>query len=82
MGCYEALFFDGRNQHTTKMLRSTLKSFLVCVHCDEPLKINKKNALALYMSENIVCSHCGLNNDFPLYWLLAKAKINIVGGSE
>lgn len=77
MGCFESIFHDGRGQHVTKMLRASLKEFLTCIHCEAPLKITKRNAASFYLSENIVCGECGANNDFPLYWLLAKAKVRV-----
>lgn len=75
MGCYEALFLDGRSLTISRMLQKDLGSFLDCLHCNEKLKINKKNAPPLYLHEFIMCESCGLRSDFPLYWLLAKSNM-------
>ena len=78
MGCYEALFLDGRKQPIRNMLTKQLSEFLKCIHCDAQLEINKKNAPMFYLSEQVECKNCGLISSFPLYWILAKAKVNIV----
>ncbi len=77
MGCYEALFRDGRSQHIARMLNSQMGELLKCLHCDAKLKVTKKNAPALYLTEQILCKNCGLVSEVPLYWLFSQAKINI-----
>lgn len=78
MGCYEALFLDGKKQPLTHMLKKQLFEFLKCIHCDANLKINKKNAPMFYLNEQIECKNCGLVSEFPLYWILARANFTIV----
>ena len=75
MGCYEALFLDGRSLTITRMLQKQLGALLNCIHCESKLKIKKSNAAQLYLHESFICENCGLRSDLPLYWLLAKAKI-------
>jgi hypothetical protein len=79
MGCYEALFLDGRKQHVTHMLKKQLFEFLKCIHCDANLRINKKSAPIFYLNEQVKCQKCGLVSEFPLYWILARAKFTLVG---
>ena len=54
-----------------------LKEILVCIHCDKPLRVTKSNAPNLYISEQIICTSCGLPSQVPFYWLLARAKVTI-----
>ena len=77
MGCYEALFIDGRSQTISRMLKKQLGSLLKCIHCKEPIKINKQNALDFYLKEEINCVHCGLQTEFPLYWILSMSNLLI-----
>lgn len=77
MGCYEALFLDGRKQAISRLLKRTLGDFFKCIHCDADLKIRKKHAPLFYLKEQVYCDNCNLISEFPLYWLLAKAKFSI-----
>lgn len=78
MGCYEALFLDGRSQAIAKMLNRQLRELLTCVHCEAAITITKRTAPALYLMEQVECKSCGLSTPVPLYWLFGKAKVNIV----
>ena len=78
MGCYEALFLDGRGMHISRMFQKTLKDVLECVHCKNPFKIKKKNAPMFYLHEQFICEECGLVSEFPLYWLLAHGNMRII----
>lgn len=78
MGCYEALFMDGRSQRVAKMLNNTLKELLNCAHCKAKIRITKKNAVGLFLQEHAVCSKCGLLSPVPLYWLFGLANLNVV----
>lgn len=75
MGCYEALFLDGRSQNISRMLQKELGNLLNCIHCNSKIKIGKKNATEFYLHERIYCKHCGLLSEFPLYWILAKSNM-------
>lgn len=75
MGCYEALFLDGRSLNVSRMLQKQLGEFLSCIHCNSKLKIKKNNAAELYLHESFICESCGLRSELPLYWLLAKANM-------
>ncbi|MFA6630147.1 MAG: hypothetical protein WCS55_10350 [Sulfuricurvum sp.] len=77
MGCYEALFLDGRSQNVSRMLQKELGNLLNCIHCNSKLKIGKHNATEFYLHERIYCKHCGLVSEFPLYWILAKSNMTI-----
>lgn len=77
MGCYEALFLDGRSLTISRMLQKQLGDFLNCIHCESKLKIKKANAAELYLHEAFTCESCGLRSELPLYWLLAKAKMTL-----
>jgi hypothetical protein len=48
--------------------------FLSCVLCKGPLKITGENALGVFMTENVDCPKCGAEQNFPLFWLMAKAS--------
>lgn len=82
MGCYEALFLDSKAQHIGHMLNSTLRDILICTHCDARIRITKKSAPQIYLTERIVCRNCGLLTQVPLHWLLAKAKLKVVPDKE
>ena len=77
MGCYEALFLDGRSLTINRMLQKQLGDLLNCIHCESKLKIKKSNAAKLYLHEWFICENCGLRSELPLYWLLAKAKMTL-----
>lgn len=77
MGCYESLFLSGRKQHVANLLNKSLKPFLKCIHCDESFRINRKNAPGVFLHESVICRKCGLNSDFPLYWLLSLGDAKI-----
>jgi len=77
-GCYEALFLKNRPLKLARMLNKELKPFLKCIHCEAPLRIDKNNAPALYLSEHIQCKKCGLVSEFPLYWLFCVTNVSII----
>lgn len=77
MGCYEALFLKSRTQPIAQMLNKNLDSFLKCIHCEAPLRINRDNAPTLYLIEQMQCKSCGLVSQVPLYWLFSVAKVTI-----
>ena len=77
MGCYEALYSDGRSMGIKNILQKNLKTFLQCLHCKSDLKITKQNAAILYLHEKIFCKNCKLFSDFPLYWILSKSDMVI-----
>lgn len=77
MGCYEALFLRSRSQPIARMLNKTLESFLKCIHCEAPLRIDRHNAPTLYLAEHMQCKSCGLVSQVPLYWLFCVAKVSI-----
>lgn len=77
MGCYEALFLDGRSLQISRMLQKHLGDFFCCIHCESKFKIKKANAAELYLHESFICENCGLRSELPLYWLLAQASITL-----
>lgn len=78
MGCYEALFIDGRSQHIGRMLNRELGELLKCPHCKTQIKISRANAASVYLQEQAQCKECGLIASLPLYWLLGQASVKIV----
>ena len=78
MGCYEALFLDGRSMSISRMLQKTIGDMLSCIHCGAPFRIKKKTAPMFYLHEKFQCEKCGLMSEFPLYWLLAKSGMEFV----
>lgn len=77
MGCYEAMFLKSKAQPIARMLNKNLESFLKCIHCEAPLRINRDNAPTLYLIEHMQCKSCGLVSQVPLYWLFCVAKVTI-----
>lgn len=77
MGCYEALFMSNRRPLLIASLNKGLKPFLKCIHCQSVIKINKKNAPAMYIRDQLICDKCGLQSAFPFYWLMGTTKISI-----
>lgn len=77
MGCYEALYLDGRKQPIARLFKNTLKDFLQCIHCGEDIKIKKKHAPLFYLSEQLYCEKCQMITEFPLYWLMSKTNLSI-----
>ena len=78
MGCYEALFLDGRSMSISRMLQKTMGDMFSCIHCEAPFKIKKWNAPMFYLHEKFRCEVCGLVSEFPLYWLLAKSNMKFM----
>lgn len=77
MGCYEALFMNTRNPPLINSLNKSFKPFLKCIHCNSEIKINKKNAPAMYIRDQLACDKCGLQSAFPFYWLMGQSKITV-----
>lgn len=78
MGCYESLFIDGRSMSIGKALQKGLGDFLSCIHCESPFKIKKSNASAFYLHEQFMCETCGAISEFPLFWVMAKSKMEFM----
>lgn len=78
MGCYEALFLDGRRMSISRVLQKTMGDMLSCIHCEVPFRIKKKNAAMFYLHERFQCEKCGAVSEFPLYWVLAKGNMKFV----
>lgn len=77
MGTYECLFERKRTVGVTKMLRSSLRQFIKCIHCGKPIRLSRDNAVGMYLREILVCQKCGLASPLPLYWLFSQANIKI-----
>lgn len=77
MGCYEALFMNARHLPLIRSLNKSFKPFLKCIHCSSDIKINKKNAPAMYIRDQLVCDKCGHQSAFPFYWLMGQSKATI-----
>lgn len=77
MGSYECLFDDKPKDGVTAMLGKALRGFLKCVHCSQPLRLTRPNAINMYLRETLTCHKCNLASPFPLYWLLTHGKVTI-----
>ncbi|MES2927014.1 MAG: hypothetical protein V4843_09360 [Pseudomonadota bacterium] len=77
LGCFEALFANGRDKPVTKLLSESLRPFLKCVHCKAPLRLHRANAAQMYLRETLTCNRCNLTSSFPLYWILAQGELKI-----
>lgn len=76
LGAFECLQTSGprpMSKLVTKMLKGTLN----CLHCKKPLKLDRGNAMSLFLTEQVTCAGCGLVSQVPLYWLLAQAGLKI-----
>lgn len=82
MGCYDALFVKNRQSLLINSLNKGFKSFLKCIHCNQNIKINKRNAPAMYIRDQLACDKCGLQSSFPFYWLMAQSKVTVSAGAE
>ena len=82
IGCYQAMFGDGRKQSILKFLNKHLSSFLKCTHCGSSLKIDRVNASKMFLQEQIPCKSCGLMSEFPLYWIVSVTNMKIVRDSS
>ncbi len=77
MGCYEALFMNTRHPALINSLNKSFKPFLKCIHCAQDIRINKKNAPAMYIRDQLECDKCGLQSAFPFYWLMGQSKVTV-----
>lgn len=73
LGTFEAVFDVSHEQPITDWANETFGKFLQCVACDGRMVVARENAPRLFMAEDIECPHCGINQQFPLWWLLAQA---------
>ena len=76
LGTYECLTGSTQGLMTKKVLKP-LRSMLTCLHCDKPFRLDRQNAMSIYLQERAHCKACGLESEVPLYWLLAKANVKI-----
>lgn len=76
LGTFECLTGSTQGLMTKKVLKP-LRSMLTCLHCDTPFRLDRRNAMSLYLQERAYCKACGLESEVPLYWLLAKADVQI-----
>jgi hypothetical protein len=76
LGSYSGLFSKGACSVCNSMNR-LLNPFLMCPHCDAPVRIRKSEAGRFFTSHKLFCRKCQHEHDFPLFWLLAKSKWSI-----
>lgn len=76
LSTYHALFEKGRSPLVGVMNR-TFKSFLKCPHCTAPVKVTKGNSARFFVAQKLSCKSCGLDHDFPLFWLMSQANWSI-----
>jgi hypothetical protein len=41
------------------------------------LKLDRGNAMSVFLTEQATCARCGLVSQVPLYWLLAQVGLKI-----
>lgn len=73
MGSYIALFCKAPCPIASSMNR-VLKPFLICPHCDAPVRIRKSEAARFFTVHKLSCRKCGHEHDFPLFWIMAKTE--------
>lgn len=76
LGAHESLLTRGARP-VTKYIAKMLKPVLTCLHCKTALKLDRSNAMALFLTEQVPCASCGLSSQVPLYWLLAQGDLKI-----
>lgn len=81
LGAYSGLFGQGTCTVCDGMNR-LLKPFLICPHCDAPVRIRKSEAGRFFVSHKLLCRKCHHEHDFPLFWLLAKSKWSIADDGD
>lgn len=81
LGSYSGLFGKGYCPIRSSMNR-LLKPFLICPHCEAPVRIRKNEAARFFTSHKLWCRKCEHEHDFPLFWLLSKSKWSISDDGE
>jgi len=77
LGTYECLIGSAHGPLSKQVLKA-LRPMLTCLHCNKPLRFSRENAMSMYLQEQANCGSCGLVSEVPLYWLLARANIQVV----
>ena len=70
LGTFEAVFKDSHEQPVTDWANETFGKFMQCVACGNEMTVDQGNAPRLFMAEEIECAHCGMEQQFPLWWLV------------
>lgn len=81
LGSYSSLFGKGACPVRNSMNR-LLKPFLMCPHCEAPVRIRKSEAGRFFTSHKLLCRKCRHEHDFPLFWLLAKTDWSITDDGD
>jgi hypothetical protein len=76
LGAFLALFVKGRSP-LIDGLNKAFAEFLMCPHCKAPVKIKKFSAARFFVSQQLHCSKCGNDHEFPLFWLLSKCDLSL-----
>lgn len=76
LGAFECLRTSGPRP-TSKIVTKMLKGVLNCLHCKKPLKLDRSNAMSVFLTEQASCVACGLASQVPLYWLFAQSDLKI-----
>jgi hypothetical protein len=80
-GCFEALF-GAREASIVKTLNRNLRDVLHCPHCGAKVRVTKQRAARFFISQNLLCRSCGLEHQFPLFWLLSRVDWSITPATE
>jgi hypothetical protein len=74
LGTFEAVFDVASERPAAEWANETFGDLLHCVACTSRMVVSRENAGRLFMAEEIDCPVCGVSQQFPLWWLLAKAR--------
>lgn len=78
LGSYECLFVHGRPRVLNEVSR-LLRQVMHCPHCQAPVRPRKGNGARFLQAQKLDCRACGLEHDFPLFWLLSKTEWSLFG---
>ena len=77
LGTYECLV-DLKPRSVSNSLTKALRPMLTCLHCSKPFRFDRLNTMSMFLTEQVLCKTCGLMNEVPLYWLLARSNVRVV----
>ena len=72
LGAFASLF-NANDTSYLDILNRGYRDYLRCIVCAEVIAISHDNAPLLFLNEELACGACGREQQFPLFWLMARA---------